>query len=661
MPTEGVKLKGVKLIDSAAEPAEFYDASASFWDARNQRIQRWREQLKQIDWYQRKHGRTGKYHTFEGNEASSFFAAMVQLLTKNPVRSNIPLQQATEDGRRLMGSVERLIEGTYRDVDFRRAKRGLDSDSLRSTLAKFACSDGWGVAEVVKFDSKKGPLVDVRTYDVINVAPEWASDGLLAVVLRTYRTKNAILLEYPHVDASNAPAAQIKAGFPGSIRQEASIPVYTVYWKEKVSDEEYNVWYGVAVYGQWAIEPYKLEWINEIPVSIVPMNGLPFRQNLEFVNREEQTGSMDVAQLAQVSDDWRADVGRGIFFQNENLYGEFNKLWATILDFVDREGHGTYFKKTKEGDDNDMVIGRGSDAINALETDDEIGRIPPGTLAQELNLALGEISSAMQRGGISWQLMGQLPAAQFSGFAINQLLSAALTVAEPYIAGLQTMYQQLNDFIIEAYKHAGRNYMEVNVWREKTFVQERIDLGLLHNKKFWFDVKIKPGLPNDIATRVNVAGLAKRDGLLDGFTIADEILDLDDPQTVLDRIDEESIMKRPTIQLRRLIMQMLSQGNREAAIALLMELRLVESSMQLQQDQIDVQMTQFEQALHPNQGASVSPITGQGGAGPGGAAPEASPMMSVARGGGLPPNVSPPEQNGASPASLRVRSALGNF
>ena len=663
MPTEQVQAQRVTRFTTPAEVNSAFLGSESFWNARNVRIQLWRNLVKQIDYRQRKQGATGKYHSFEGNESASFYSAMVQLLTKNPIRSRIPLAQTAEADRKVAGQVERLIEGTYRDIDDRRARRPLDAEPLRSTIAKFACADGWAITETVKLEEDDAAEVDVRTYDITDVAFDWAQDGLTYAILRSQRTQYQLRLEYPNIDTTKVKGPPPRVGLydQNAPQSPFNIPVYTCYWRLRNGDK-FEVWYGSAVNEQWAIEPYKLAWTTQVPVCIVPMNGLPFRNNLGYVTSKTTRDEIDgVDAVVDETDDWTSDVGRGIFHMNETLYEEMNRLWADVLDFLDKESHNTWFKETDEGDDDELGIGRGGDVVNALKTGEKIGRVPPGSMANELSVMLNSMASMLQRGGISWQLMGQLPAVEFSGFAINQLLSAAVAVANPYIIGVTTLYRQTNAFIVEAYKHARHDFTEVNVWREKTLVQERIDLKVLEGRKFWFEVQLRPGLPNDLAVRMNTAALARRDGLLDKWTIMDEILDQDDPEQIIARQNEEQILERPTIKLRLLITQMLREGRRDEAMALLLELRMVESTMQVQQGALDAQLAQFERAVNPGAGAATSMETGMGGAGPGGRAPEASPIMSAGRGGRMPPEVLPPELGGVSPASLRMADMLGNI
>ena len=662
MPSEGVTATKVTLFDAPEKVSSFFASSESFWSARNMKIQYWRQLVKQIDYQQRQRGKSKKYHTFEGNESSSFYAAMVQLLTKHPLKNRIPLAQDNAADRAVVGQVERLLEGTYRDIDYRRSRR-METDSLHQGLTKFVLSDGWGALETVQLQKSNAAVVDVRLYDITDVAPEWSSDGLLAVVLRSFRTKTQLALEYPTVEVENF-KTKPGVGFDAAPGEQKNIPVYSVYWRERQDNGKYKVYYGCAISNVWAIEPYELKWTEDVPVAVSPVNGLPFRTNLAFSNSitptQDQQGDTPIE---YDTDDWTADVGRGIFYMNETLYREFNDLWANVLDFIDKEGHDTWFKHTEGGDDTELTIGRGADAVNPMGIEDKATKAPPGTLAQELNLALNAMGSMLQRGGISWQLMGQLPGQEFSGFAINQLMSAALTIATPYLNGLASIYRQLDQFIVQAYRTATKSYVDVNVWREKTFVQERIDLSVLKNRTFWFEPEIRPGLPNDLAQRLVMAGNAKTNRLLDQWTIADEILEMDDPDLIVARLDEEEIMARPTIKLRRMIMAMLKEGNREAALALLMELRLVESNLNVQQLGLETQMQQFEQALNPppNAGAGTSMETGRGGMGPGGGAPPPAPIRSMSGGGGVPPEVSPPELNGVSPAAMRAKLAAGNL
>ena len=630
------------------EAKDVYSAamdSERFWGNRNLRITKFRNLVRQIDLTQA--GKSKKYHTFEGNESGSFFSVMVQLLSRNEPQHRIPLSTDDEATRITKGQIERLVAGTYRDVDYQRSLR-MDGEPLQTTLSKFICSDGWAIAEVVKRETDEDedegePLVDIRTYDSMDVYPQWGPDGLVVVIIHTERTQLDVSLEYPNI--ALAKQYNIKTGKHHEWRgNDRSVDVYTCYYRKGK-----DVYYGVTANGDWAIKPRKIEWTKRIPVVVMPVNGLPFRSNKKQVNVGESIPNSDIANFIGYRDDWTVDVGRGIFHMNEELYPAFNELWARVMDFIAKEAGSTYYKKTEGGDDDEMAIGRGTDAINALGLEDEIGRIASGSLANELTLALAQMSQMLQRGGISHQLTGQIPPGDLSGFAINQLISAAVTVATPYLQGIVAIYRQLDQLILQVYRSSGRKAQTVNVWREKSFVEERVDLSVLQDKSYFFDIKLKAGLPEDLASRVNVAALAKTNELLDDWTILDEVLSVDDPELILTRLDEKAVLNLPTIRLRRMAAMMLQRGDIASAAAILQELMLLQGQSQVNQSAIDMQLQQLQGLLQGGQpGGPQGQVPGP--------AQAAEPMMAAAgqEGGGLPPEILPPEMTGVPPAEVRA-------
>lgn len=624
----------------------------SYFTSRDNRITRFRDLVRQIDWVQRK--KSTNYESFEGNESGSFFSAMVQLLSKNSIRHRIPLEgEQIESERELVGAVERLIQGTYRDIDDMRPKR-MESGSLQQAIAQFACSDGWVLVEVIKNDDdEEKPLVDMRVHDNLLAHPLYGPDGLFAVFIRSDRTKAQVALEYPQIDLEQKVRYFLngKHDYIGWGKAN-TVEVQTIYHRLGT-----NVYYGVVINGQWAIKPYKLEWIDEIPVAAVPVNGLPYRTDRRVTRGVDSNTTP--SQLPNVTmDDWLSDVGRGIFFMNESLYPKFNELWSKVLDIVENEARSTYnLEMEEEADDefdaSSLKIGRGGrDAINVLPAGRKLTRIPPGGLSREVVDALGGMSGMLQRGGISWQLLGQ-PMGDQSGFAIAQLMSAASTIAVPYQQGIETTFNILNGFIIKAYQFSKRKTQTVRVLKEdKSFVTEEIDLSLLKGRKFYFKTELKPALPDDLANRINVASVAKRDRLLSELTIADDILGVDDPELELDRKLEDDILSLPSVRLRRAAALALERGDRASAVALMQELMLLQANQGVAMRQAQIQLAQLEGMMNPNQGASIDE-QGVGGAGPGGGTPPASPL-GAAGGAGLPPETLPPEQAGVSPQAQRA-------
>ena len=633
-------------------------AAESFWSNRDYRITRFRDLVRQIDLDQRR--KSDKYARFEGNESGSFFTTMVQLLSKNPAAHKIPQGNSKENEpeRELKGSVERLFEGLYRDIDFGRGRRA-DPDGLQETMAKFACSDGWINLEVVKRNNKNfGPL-DVRVYDTLDVFPQWSADDLNQVIIRTRRSRMQISLEYPDLDMS-------KQWGEGGIWQLWQTPqdIVDVYSCYAVNPADESVWYSVCVNGQWAVEPYEVKWAKRIPMVVLPVNGLPYRSNKRHYDNASQTrpGNPRDWRSTVPLDDWTVEVGRGIFFMNENLYGEWNELWSMVLDLIATEGRGTYWKRTKEGEDDSLLIGKGKDAVNALAEGEDIGRVPPPQLTQHVGEMIASMAGMLQRGGMSWQLQGQAASGYQSGFAINQLISAALYIAGPYLKGLISAYRQLDDIMQDALRTMGAKRITVQAHKENTFIEEEVDLRILKGRRFYFDVTIEPGLPDDLAGRLNMASLAKTNKLLDDWTILDQIIKVQDPEVIMARQDEQEVLGLPQIRLRRMAAEMLAKGDMAAAAAILQELMMLESAKQLQAGQIQTQLAQLSGMMGmPNQGAATSPETGLGGQGPGGGAPPdmGHPGANPAQSQGLPPGVLPPQQQGFNPEAQRAAMGPG--
>ena len=652
------------LIDPLATPAAVFSMATdgeSFWSRRDEKITRFRDLVRQIDTRQRV--KRGQYTKFEGNEAGTFFSTMTQLLSKHAVKHRIPLGFDAESERELKGQIERLIDSVYRDVDYRRARR-IDPGKLQSSAAKFACSDGWVVAELVKYDDREHEPIDIRLYDTLDVAPQWGPEDLVSAVIKTRRTRLQVAMEYPGLDLDRRQNYNPRNGHftLGQWRiSDPYIDVYTCYYLFGK-----QVYYGVVCNGQWALEPYVLDWTKRIPMVIMPFNGLPYKSERRPQRIQETSTTLNDPSLTLDLDidDWTCDVGRGIFFMNERLYETFNELWSNILDIIQTEGRGTYWKRTDEGEDNELTIGRGKDAVNALAEGEEVGRLPPGQLSEKVAEMLGAMSGMLQRGGVSWQLMGQAGQYQ-SGFAINQLISAAMTIATPYLEGLKSFYQQLDELVIDALKSLPQDTLTIRAYKEKSFVEEQVDLSLLKDRRFYFDVDIKPGLPEDLMSRIQAAQVAKREKLLDDWTILDEVVAVDDPELILDRLDEQEILNLPSIRLRRMAAQMLEKGDMPSAVAIMQELSLLQGQNDLKGGTIQAQLMQLQGMMGQAQGAGMGAdigANGMGGMGPGGGPPTAAPAQAenpmIPR-EGVSPGVLPPEMMGVQPAEMRANSGGG--
>ena len=643
-----------------------YRQLESRWSSRATQVTRHRDLARQIDFRQRL--KTSKYAAFEGNESGTFFSVMVQILSKNPVRHPIPFQRDNEDDRILKGQVERLLQGTFREIDIRRSRR-LNSGTLQQVIAQFVCADGWANLEV-RFNPEGAangskPLVDIREYDTLNVMPDWDAEGLAYVSIKTMRTKEQVKGEYP------ALFTDLKEYSPDSKAEGgASEEVYTTYFK----GYDGKVYYGVVVGGEWAIKPYVLDWCDGvIPVVVAPINGLPFRTYDHShliggeLNLNDTQRAIDAADLIS-ADDWTMDAGRGVFYMNEHLYPLYNQLWAKVLDLVSNEAKNTYMKETEGGDDSELTIGQGADAVNALKTGERVLRLDTGHLTPHVSEAIGAVFGMLQRGGVNQQLLGQAAGANQSGFAVSQLITTALYTATPYILGTESVYRQLDDLIIRAYTFYGTHppkgekasTMKYVAQYQHSYVEEEFDLALLAGRTFFVDVDIQPGLPDDLASRLQAAMLAKRDDLLDEWTILDEIVKVDDPELVLQRKDEAAVLNLPQVRMRRMAAQFLQQGRKADAAAVLQELMLLMQGKQLQSGQVQAQLQKLEQLLgggNLNAGASVDE-SGEGGMGPGGGAPpESLPSAVPGSETGMLPQQLPPQMSGMPPERARLMAA----
>ena len=660
---------------TASDIERIYGQLETRWATRARKVTQHRDLARQIDFRQRL--KSPKRSSFEGNESGTFFSVMVQILSKNPARHPIPFQRDSEEDRILKGQVERLLQGTYREVDIRRGRR-LNSGSLQQVIAQFLCADGWANLEL-KYNPEGAfggtkPLIDIREHDTLDVMPDWDGEGLAHVIIMTRRTKEQVAGEYPKL---SIPGYQPGVYSP-DMRSEGGTTekVYTTYYR----GYDGKVYYGVAYSGQWAIEPYPLDWCDGvIPVIVLPVNGLPFRSfdhgflmDSSWTLNEDLAKSPDQTDLFS-ADDWTGEAGRGVFHMNEQLYPLYNNLWAKVMDLISQESKNTYIKYTEGGDDSELTVGQGADAVNPMKVGEKFERVQTGQLTPHMSEAIGAIYGMLQRGGVNQQLLGQAIGSDQSGFAISQLITTALYTATPYVLGIESVYRQLDDLVIRAYTYHGANppktgtQLRYTAMFQHNYVEEEFDLAQLANRTFFVDVDVQPGLPDDLASRLQAAMLAKRDDLLDEWTILDDIIKIDDPELVLQRKDEAAVLNLPQVRMRRMAAQFLQQGRKAEAAAVIQELLLLMQTKQLQAGQVQAQLLQLEQLLGqaqgnpggmPGAGADVN-SAGIGGMGPGGGAPPPQQAPNVQPGSetGLLPQQMPPQMSGMSPERARLMAA----
>lgn len=558
------------------------------WKSRTEKMKRSRELFFGRDTLQEDKHKQG-LAWFISNEPQTLAFMVQAMIVGNPPRHRIPLKPEDQEPVRMVkANVERFLSGWYHTVDECLRQRMYGQLQYNLGLQMTIC--GWYAALLRIKDPKNNGRwpVDVQIWDPINVFQETGNDGLESVVYSRYVRPREIQQFAPEFEPED----------------KDRLLLLSTYWGY---DDKRQVVNGIHV-----DEPTKngsnSRVVKKLEVVLYP-NGEPMRQLPVLTGPVGGSPFLGLAseQGATVYENWQANLGQDVYFANEKLYPQLNEQMSLLWQHVKNTALTQYVyysqsqDKTFEPKLNEVIPAHLTDRIEPLNKS-----AFPGEMAALTNFVLGEI----QRGGLSHALAGQIPF-ELSGFAINQLLSAALTIVRRFADAMVGFYKDANQQVLWDYQNGGFGPLHLQGKYRRSFFDEEFMPDML-GQRYYVDVELKPALPDDLPQRMQMAVMAKNSQLYADRTIHDEILGTPDPDGELGRRLEDDALAQPPIRLRRVIYQLQKQGQQE--LAQIMSLYLAAMERQI-----------------------TAQVAGTGGM-------QATPQV-----GGMAPNVMPPEMGAGNP------------
>lgn len=526
------------------------------------------------------------------------------LMVGNPMRFQIPLEGDPREQRDKKSMIERFSKGVWNDIDLSLRDRG--NKAADAIIAEHLLSKGMAVSELIMSEEeqkRRGSPVKYQWWDPRFTYPYYDQGGLNSVEYCITARMGDVMLEY-----EDAPMADSDP--------ETVVKKYIWYDRER---------YGVlcewvprgSAYRRlggkrqqtWLVEPYQHE-LDKIPVTITPANQISTISIPNFQSNGLDPNGTGLTRNRGARNGHISPSGvwcRSIFWNIANAIPQFNNLTATMLQVIKAGAFGTWVIKTQDGEPILFDIGSGTQNFTDLMT--QVDRIEPSAPPPGLGEMMQLYSKELQLGSVPAELMMSAQGAS-SGFDRAQMISVALGSLGSFMAAHTSHCEELTQSAIAQYAGKKAYSMTARGYESKTPFKQTINGADIDQ---YYDIRIKRqlALPDDMAGRLGMARQAQDPAamLMDIWTVLDEILEVEDPDLIIDRMWEQKAWQFPPI-----AMQMLKQGLTRlgAAPEALQTVDMMEAiaQYQLQAQQIQGQgtVTQMQSALAaPGQAPSALP------------------------------------------------------
>lgn len=547
------------------------------------------------------------YARFKTNWPAVIVDQPAQMLTRNPARPRIPLEDSRRDDRKFKSMAERWCRGVLDDIDRTLEKQGwtagADDISAKHLLLRGMCASELVLSE--EEQERRGSPTVYHWWDGRFTYPYFDGLGLNSVLYALEARLGDVMLEY-----DDAP-----------IEGDAAQTVQKYIWYDRT-------WYGVAcswlpkgsyarrVGGDrqwtWLVKPYEHE-LDEIPVQIaaanqVPVLHVPKSFLAEYPNYYDETanGLTKVRRRNRTSP--QSMWSRSIFANIMDTIPQFNQFMAMLMQIIQASALGTWFYLTVDGAPRFVELGTGT--VNWGQLTDRIQRFEPGNIPPGLQEITAAMFREMQQGSVPADLLGQALRQATSGFHEAQLINLAMNS----IGGYQKAHNSWNQMRLQsAYRQfAGKQMSSGTPYTIRAVGYESGRrtpfLSVISSDMFadagYMDIRVerRTAMPEDLMGRITAARAAQdpANPVLDPWTVQDEILQTEDPDFVLDGIKTAKAEFHPVLLYKALSQAMRERGESEEFIKTMLDLDFIQNlSLQMQKAQGVMQMQQMASAMQP--------------------------------------------------------------
>jgi len=448
---------------------------------------------------------------------------------------------------------------------------------IKGTLAYWGSTRGWMAMRITIYRDETGRLVPA----IMPLDPRYLSwgigmGGLKWVAYTTYRDADSVLTDYGHVAA------------------QESVKV-TDFWCAKEN---------VVLIDDVEIQRKKHN-IGYPPFVIFPVTTTP----------------RVLGQSAVTAKSYLKGWGESIFAANRKLYPVLNKIltvWLTLIAKANKPGG---FVRTE---DQNLVIeetpyGKGN--VVTLPWESEWIPLTPADIAASTPLLFKEIAEAVQRGGFSWLMSGQLWKGQeLSGTALQELKEGVNKILTPLLLTMGLIYSKAARMVEDQFLSYGTEWLaQGDNTMGKHFYRaiEPTDLEGNHEIKYEF-LSITP--QEEVANYAK-AQMIKESNLAPDSFIRKEVIKFQNPQLIDEDLDLQEIRNSNwKLKTKHQIELLQKKGMEEEAQMLIkdfgnmLQMEMAQQAMAMAPPQMGKQPQLSAGApARPQPGAGPRPAPGQGG------------------------------------------------
>ena len=497
------------------------------------------------------------------NEPKVFYDTAVALLSSYPPRFRLPLTINHEpEERDKINKAERFIAGVFRGLDRRQLARG-QAYWMRE-LAWWVCSGWYAVFTTVQKKGKETEFV-ADMWDPATVFPEWDSDGLVKCV-RTFETDN----KTAQTMVQNWQAIDGKIPDFKETTHDNRIKVIN-YWRRDRGTNGNYIRNAIYIQGQ-PIKVLQEEDYEEIPIHI---------------------GAIGQPEMG--SPGWKKRQGENIIAADRNMYYEVDELLSLMKTILSETAYPNLLSKTTSGAPAvraEDVKGGGGQVI-PIRLQDQLELMKNAATPQEGFELLSHQLRQISKGSFPDVVYGGLQV-EISGFALSQLLAAIRYKIGPYWNTMQYIMSQVaTDFLIQFKKKGGKISLPVqnpqSMKRGLLYVEEytRADVP----ERAFVDVTIPITSTLDKTQQLIQARQAlDPPQLLSRETLWDDFLDVQDSEQEYARILQDETLELPVVkelmmleQLRKRADALRENGQEREADALHQHIMILEMNLGLRQ------------------------------------------------------------------------------
>lgn len=457
------------------------------------------------------------HHT--SSDPQAFADKLIGFAIKSKMVLRIRNPQQQEHQRDWDNAKERFMRGVLRagDERLKRLMRAL----LKNEITWHAALRGliFGRALLVKrLDPSNGGIttqIDITPWDPLHTYWKMDSDGLAWACHVSFNTLLEIQTQYPEADLTDL-ADQTREARNGD----------TIENKFKVYDF-YNKSINTAVMVDRVLKEPTVHGGRRVPVFYNVVGAQP---------RVVPSGHGASVSERDTIRDWGESVYKGA----RSIYDTYNQMMSIMVELSGRSRDPTLIATSIDGKlefEEDPRIA-GSDI--SLAVGEDVKYLEPLRSNPDLAPLLALISGEVQRRTFPNQVYGDIPFT-LSGFAIQTLSQGLETVLDPILEAVADAIRQVCRLISDQYQTGFFDDMELSGEDvNRQYFREVIKPDVIRAGGD-IEVKLISTLPQDDVQKASLAQLY-RDGpnpLLDDRTIRDDILEIDDGDSVEARILEQ--------------------------------------------------------------------------------------------------------------------------